>query len=244
MPWSLLAATLVASVALTARLLVWLPPPQLIRILPWLQSLAAGLLMGDALLHMVPDALAQGESIGRVGPHILMGMLALFTVECVLRALRTPGTTATFAHMNIVGDALHHLVDGVVIGASFTVNPAVGWLVALAIMLHELPREVSNAGVLIAGGYDRDAAFILTFATCGATPFGALLMAGLAPAAFLAESLVLAAGTTLYLACGDLIPALWANATKSRQRLAPALGVSAGVILMWIAALLERAVLK
>jgi zinc and cadmium transporter len=243
MPWSLLAAALVASVAFAARLLVWLPSPQLMRALPWLQSLAAGLLLGDALLHMLPDALAQGESIARVGPHILIGVLALFAVECLLRALRTSGATATFAQMNIVGDALHHLVDGVVIGASFAVHPTVGWLVALAIMLHELPREVSNAGVLIAGGYDRETAFMLTFVTCGATLLGTLLMGSLAPPAFLAESLVLAAGTTLYLACGDLIPALWVNASKHRQRLAPVLGVSLGVVLMWLAAWLERALL-
>jgi len=59
---------------------------------------------------------------------------------------------AMFARMDMVGDALHHLVDGIVTGASFMIGPALGAMVAIAIMAHESPREAGNAGVLIAGG--------------------------------------------------------------------------------------------
>ena len=67
---------------------------------------------------------------------------------------------------------------------------------------------------------------------------------GLAPPEFLPESLVVAAGTTVYLACGDIIPAIWVNTLQNRRTLTPALGVGLGVSLMWMAALLERTMLS
>lgn len=232
-PWSLAGSLLVASVALAARLLVWLPRRSLDAAIPWLQSLAAGLLLGDASLHMLPASLAEGVPSAAVGSYLAIGIISLFAIECVVRAFGRRTASAPFARLNVVGDTVHHLVDGAVIGASFAVNVTVGSIVTMAIMLHELPREVGNAGVLIAGGYTRDQAIRMTLMTTGAVPLGALLIAIFGHTPFLGESLALAAGTTLYLSCGDIIPSLWA--AKYGGSLAPPLGVGAGMVLMWLA---------
>lgn len=237
---ALAASLLVAAASLSARLVVWLPPRRLQAWLPWLQATAAGLLLGDALLHMLPEAMAHGMSASQAGNCLALGILGLLVVECVVRTVGSHASTATFARMDIVGDTLHHAVDGIVIGASFAIDPTLGFVVALAIMLHELPREMSNAGVLIAGGYMPRRAFLLSVATTAAVPLGALSIALAGHSAiFLGTSLALAAGTTIYLACGDLLPGLWQNIGPG-HRFTPALGVAVGMAFMWLAAALDH----
>jgi zinc and cadmium transporter len=234
------ASLLVALASLAARLVMWLPPRRLLAWLPWLQATAAGLLIGDALLHMLPEAMERGISIDQAGERIALGMLGFLALECVVRAVGTSSPTTAFARMDIIGDALHHFVDGIVIGAAFAIDRTLGLVVALAILAHELPREIGNAGVLVAGGYAPRRAFSWTVATALAIPLGALLvtMTGHSPW-LLGTSLALAAGTTLYLACGDLLPGLWPNLGK-RHQFAPMLGVAAGMVFMWLAAGLEH----
>jgi len=234
------ASVAVAAASLSARLVVWLPPRHLQAWLPWLQAIAAGLLLGDALLHMLPEAMAHGITPDRVGICLALGIFGLLCIECVVRTADSDTGTAVFARMDIVGDALHHLVDGVVIGASFAIDRALGLVVALAILAHELPREMGNAGVLVAGGYAPRRAFLYSMATTAAIPVGALSIAvvGHSPV-FLGTSLALAAGTTLYLACGDILPGLWPGMRQGR-RFTPALGVAGGLAFMWLAAALDH----
>lgn len=234
------ACLLVAAASLAARLVMWLSPHRLKHWIPWLQAGAAGLLLGDALLHMLPEAMAHGLRPDELGIRLAAGMLCLLCVECVMRAMRTPSATAVFARMDLVGDALHHLVDGVVIGASFAIDRTLGLVVALAILAHELPREIGNAGVLVAGGYSPRRAFLLSVATTAMVPLGALgiALAGHSPL-FLGTSLALAAGMTLYLACGDVLPGLWSNVSR-RHSFTPALGIAGGMAFMWLTASLDR----
>lgn len=236
----LMASMLVAAVSLSARLVVWIPPRHLHAWLPWLQATAAGLLLGDALLHMLPEAMGHGMSASQAGSSLALGVLGLLCIECMVRALSTPSSAAAFARMDIVGDTLHHLVDGIVIGASFGIDRALGFVVALAIMGHELPREMGNAGVLIAGGYAPRRAFLLSVATTAAIPLGAIgiVLVGHSPM-FLGTSLALAAGTTIYLACGDVLPGMWPTLGQ-RHRFTPALGVAGGMAFMWLAAVLDH----
>jgi zinc and cadmium transporter len=234
------ASVLVALASLSARLVVWLPPRRLQAWLPWMQAAAAGLLIGDALLHMLPEAMARGISIDQAGERIALGMLGFLAIECVVRAFNASSQTAAFARMNIIGDTLHHFVDGIVIGAAFVIDHVLGYVVALAIMAHELPREMGNAGVLVAGGYPPSRAFFWSVITTLAIPLGALLvtLTGHSPW-LLGSSLALAAGTTLYLACSDVLPGMWPNLGK-RHSFAPIVGVAAGMAFMWLAATLEH----
>jgi zinc and cadmium transporter len=143
--------------------------------------------------------------------------------------------------MDVIGDFFHHLVDGIVIGSSFVISSMLGIVVAAAILAHEIPREAGNAAILVAGGYTPRRASVLSLATTAALPLGALSMTVVAhTSAFIGTSLAIAAGTTLYVALSDVIPAIWQNVGE-RTRLAPVLGVAAGLLFMWSAAAFERA---
>ncbi|MET0331099.1 MAG: ZIP family metal transporter [Dyella sp.] len=209
--------------------------------LPWMQALTIGLLLGDASLHMLPEALRYGSlSAQQVGMCLALGMLFLLLMECVIRRVSDDAGAAAFARMDVLADFLHHLVDGVVIGATFAVDTHLGVIVTLAVLGHELPREASNAGVLVAGGYAPRRAFALSVATTAAIPLGAvgIIALGQTPA-FLATNLVLAAGAAIYLACGDLLPGLW-QTLGQRGRFIPILGAATGLAFMWLAALGEQ----
>lgn len=232
-----LAATLgIASLAGVSAVVLRLPESTLRRWLPWWQAIAVGLLAGDATLHMMPDALTHGLPKERLLPLVALAMGALLVLELLVRALRHGGI-ASFARMNIVGDLTHHLSDGVVIGASFAISIPVGVVVTLAIAGHAIPRELSNAAVLIAGGETRKRAVLWTLATTVALPVGTTLTALLAdrPGA-IGTTLALASGATLYVALVDLLPPLWRQLGHPR-RYAPALGAVAGVALMWLSTL-------
>ena len=119
-------------------------------------------------------------------------------------------------------------------------RPGFGFVVALAIMAHEIPREAGNAGVLVAGGYAPTRAFGLSIATTVAIPLGAvgIVAIGHAPV-FIGTSLAIAAGSTIYLAIGDVLPGLWLS-LGARNRFTPVLGVVAGLLFMWAAALFDH----
>lgn len=237
---ALLASVAVACTALSAGLILRIPAVRLHAWLPWLQAMAAGLLLGDALLHMLPESIERGISVEWMGGCVALGALGLLGIECIVRTISPQSTTTTFAKMDIIGDLLHHLVDGIVIGASFVIDASLGTVVALAIMAHEIPRMAGNAGTLVAGGHAPVRAFGLSVATTAAIPMGALGMAlvGHAPLV-VGSSLALAAGTTIYLATGDLLPGLWQR-LGPHNRFTPVLGAGAGVVFMWAASRLEH----
>jgi zinc and cadmium transporter len=237
---AVLASGIVACAALSARSVVWMSAARLRVWLPWMQAIVVGLLLGDALFHMLPEAMEKGLSAGRMGECLAVGTVGLLGMECTVRAMSPSSATAAFAKMDVVADVFHHLVDGIVIGASFMIGPALGSLVALAIMAHELPREAGNAAVLVAGGYAPTRAFGLSIATTVAIPLGALgvVAVGHSPT-FIGNSLALAAGSTIYLATADVLPGLWLN-LGTRNRFIPVVGVIGGLFFMWAAAQFDK----
>jgi len=52
-------------------------------------------------------------------------------------------------------------------------------------------------------------------------------------------ALAAASGAVLYIALADILPGVWAR-LASHQRAVPAVGVCAGLLLMWLAAQLEH----
>lgn len=241
-PWipALLASVAVAATSVTTRWVVLTPMRRVQAWLPWMQAATAGLLLGDGLLHMLPEAMSHGVPGHAAGGVIALGVLLLVCVENLVRVWASSRDVAAFARMDVLGDALHHVVDGVVIGAAFTANTSLGVFVAVTVLLHELPRSVGHAGVLVAGGYAPVRAFGLSILAAAGVPLGAGLALGLGSASgFVGFGLAFAAGCTIYLACVDVLPAVWQR-LDARSRLAPAVGMIGGVVFMWAAALVDH----
>jgi zinc and cadmium transporter len=110
----------------------------------------------------------------------------------------------------LIGDALHNVLDGVLIAAAFLTDTHLGIVTALAIMAHEIPQEVGNFAVLLHSGMARKKALLLNLLTSltavlgGVIGFFALEHALKA----LPFALAVAAASLLYVAVADLIPGL------------------------------------
>lgn len=110
--------------------------------------------------------------------------------------------------------ALHNLPEGMVIGASYANDSAVGFTItgglvlAIVIGLHNIPEGMSVSVPLIAGGMNKAKAVFVTAATGAPTIIGAILgytFGSLGPTA-LAISLSFASGAMLYVVFGELLP--------------------------------------
>jgi zinc and cadmium transporter len=110
----------------------------------------------------------------------------------------------------LVGDALHNVLDGVLIAAAFLTDLHLGLVTAVAIMAHEIPQEVGNFAVLLNSGVSRRRALVLNLLTSLTAVIGGVVgyFALEKTLAALPFALAVAASSLLYVAVADLIPGL------------------------------------
>lgn len=214
-----ISACLVVSLcSLSSVFALWLPLSTLKRIVPFLVALAVGVLLGDAFIHLIPDAVARHGSVSDVCLIVLVGVFVFFVLEKLVRwrhdhnvDTRPAGSEILpLAKMNLIGDAIHNFVDGILIAGSFLADPVVGIATTLAIVAHEVPQELGDVGALLRGGYRPTQAVLYNF-YCSLTVLpGALFTLLLSQVAesSLIVLLPLAAGGFIYIAASDLIPVL------------------------------------
>jgi len=136
----------------------------------------------------------------------------------------------------LVGDALHNVLDGVLIAAAFLTDIHLGIVTALAIMAHEIPQEVGNFAVLLNSGVSRRRALVLNLLTSltavigGVVGFFALEQALRA----LPFALAVAAASLLYVAVADLIPGLHRR-VDARSSVAQVVLIGLGIALITFA---------
>jgi zinc and cadmium transporter len=99
-------------------------------------------------------------------------------------------------------DVLHNFLDGILIAATFLIRPELGLLTALAIGLHELPRELGTFGLFVHGGLTPRRAVLFNALTAVFAMAGAALtlLVGAAAEQIAVYALPFAAGTMLYIA--------------------------------------------
>jgi zinc and cadmium transporter len=207
-------------------------------------SLAIGALLGDAFIHLIPEAFEEAPGI-LTSVLIIAGILVFFVMEKALhwhhhgedptdRAVHPVGQLVLFS------DGVHNFLDGVIIGISFLISVPVGLATTLAVILHEIPQEIGDFAVLLHAGYTKARALWLNFVSA------LLAVAGVAAAFLLGEAagavnswlLPLATGGFIYISLADLLPEL--QKTKEGQNtLLQILAIVIGVGSMVALALLE-----
>jgi zinc and cadmium transporter len=211
--YTLTAVFIVSLVSFIGILTVSLKLEVLKKILLFLVSLSAGVLLGGAFFHLIPEAAEKsGFSINLAG-YVLAGILIFFALEKMIcwRHCHVPTSDEhphPFALMNLVGDALHNFIDGMIIAGTFLVSIPLGISTTIAVIFHEIPQEIGDFGVLIHGGFSRFKALMLNFASALTAILGAALVLALnmkieTITAFLVP---FTAGGFIYIAGSDLIP--------------------------------------
>lgn len=178
-------------------------------------SLAVGALLGDAFIHLIPEAFENSSNSVIVSLLIIFGILIFFTIEKFFH-WHHHGEDKEITQIHPVGklllftDGFHNFIDGIIIGVSFLVSIPIGIATTLAVVLHEIPQEIGDFAVLIHSGYDKKRALCLNFLSALTSVLGvfiALIFGGVAKT-FTLWIIPIAAGGFIYIAMADLIPEL------------------------------------
>jgi zinc and cadmium transporter len=195
-----------------ASLMLLLKDEDLNRISTYFLYVASGILLGAAFLGMIPKAIMLAEP-AKVTGFVLIGILFLFILEKIV-LWRNCGNKDCDRHSTasssvaLIGDAFHHVIDGIVITSSFLVSTEVGLMVSVSIAFHEIPKSLGDLSILIKNGLTRQKAFwYKTLSVSTALIFGII-------AYFLSSSikviipyvLAFSAASFLYLSMAQLIP--------------------------------------
>lgn len=208
-------------------------------------SLAIGALLGDAFIHIIPEAFegSLGASVSSI--LIIVGILLFFVIEKFIH-WHHHGEDKEEVHIHPVGklvlftDGFHNFIDGAIIGASFLISLPVGIATTIAVILHEIPQEIGDFAVLIHSGYTKKRALFLNFISALAAFLGLafVFIFGNVIENFVMWVVPIAAGGFIYIAVADLIPEL--HKTKSvKHSLIQLAVIMIGVISMVALLLIE-----
>ncbi len=251
--YTFLSVLAVSTVSLVGVVALSVNQTFLRKILSILVGLAAGALMGDAVIHLIPEALGALGSERVFGMSVLTGIILFFVLEKYLRwhhahhgneeeheIEERENHPRHLAPLVLIADGIHNTIDGAIIAASYLISPPIGIATTIAVFLHEIPQEIADYALLIHSGLSRTKALLFNLFS-GLTAFagagiifafqGALPSLGAFAAAF-------TAGAFIYIAATDLIPELQKtrDPKRSTRELAAFIG---GILLMFALSFVE-----
>jgi len=242
---TLISAGLITISSLAGGFVMIVPQPRLDRIISHMISFAVGALLGGAFLHLIPRAF-EHDAVGSDTPlYIVAGIMGFFVLERFLHGHHEHHLEGE-AHpvkpivaMSIAGGTMHNLVDGMIVAASYAVSVEAGIVTTAAILLHQIPQEIGDFGILVHGGLTPVKALLYNFGSGGAAIVGALIayFIGSVAGDFAPIIVALTAGSFIYIAASDLIPEL-RRSTGHKASFQQLLLMAAGVGLMLIPRLL------
>ncbi len=211
----------VVSVLLAAAL----SAPLLSLLVKHLVSLSTGVLLGTALLHVLPEAFESGTSPSYLFMTLLGGLMFFFLLEKAELYRHGHHHEDDEHHHHhgfdhdqagrgglsvLLGDSIHNFCDGILIAAAFMLDTHVGMVTALAIIAHEIPQEVGDFIVLVNAGFTRQRALLYNaISGLSAVLGGVLGYVLIGPwQAYLPYLMVVASSSFIYVAVADLIPQL------------------------------------
>ena len=177
-----------------------------------LVSLAVGALLGDVFIHIIPEAYESAVHPAFISLTIIGGILLFFILEKLMHWHHHDGEENLLhvGRMVLVSDGVHNFIDGLMVAASYLVSIEVGVATTIAVILHEIPQEIGNFGVLIHAGYTKAKALWFNFLSALTSVLGAIvaLALGSMTETFALWLLPITAGSFIYIALSDLIPEL------------------------------------
>lgn len=220
----IVAATFIGGL-ISVLLAAALSAPLLGLIVRHLVSLSTGVLLGTALLHVLPEAFESSKPPHGLFLTLLGGLLFFFLLEKaeLYRHGHHHEHDGHHHHHHfdkeqagrggwsvLVGDSIHNFCDGVLIAASFLADPHLGFVTSLAIIAHEIPQEVGDYIVLINAGFSRMRALVYNMISGMSAVVGGVLGYFLIGPwkDLLPYMMVVAASSFVYVAVADLIPQL------------------------------------
>ncbi|MDP2693146.1 MAG: ZIP family metal transporter [bacterium] len=239
--YTIISITAVSLISLLGAFTLLINAKKLKKVLVLFVSFSAGAMIGDAFIHLLPETIEKYGFGLKISLLIIAGIAIFFVLEKVIhwRHCHHPVTEDhihPFAITNLVGDGIHNFIDGIIIGTSYIVSIPVGVATTIAVIIHEIPQEIGDFGVLLHGGFSKRKAIFFNLITALLSIVGGIFALVVVN---YNENLVgyfipFAAGAFIYVASADLIPELHKEikATKSLMQFGSfILGITIMIIL-------------
>ncbi len=243
--YTILSVIIVSLISFIGILTISLKEKFLRKLLLFFVSFAAGALIAGAIVHLLPEAFKEYGISLNISLYFLIGILVFFLLEKVLhwRHCHIPTSKQHPHHlatMNLVGDFFHNFIDGMVIAGSYLANIQLGITTTIAVILHEIPQEIGDFGILLYAGLTKYKALFLNFLSALSAILGAILIL------FIGKTipnltmflLPFTAGGFIYIASSDLIPELQKQ-TEIKQSLLQFIFLVLGMLVMLTFVFLE-----
>ena len=198
--------------------------------IPLILGFSAGAVIGVALFDLTPEALQLGA---RLGPMTVVGLIGggfcgYMLLERTLNAL----AQGRGGHLGPASLTIHSLLDGLGIGLAFQVGPAVGVVVAVAVLAHDVADGINTVNLSLSGGGGprRARGWLIADATAPLVGIGLTRLFSVAEGT-LGLVIALFAGFFLYIGAAELTPA----SHRALPRLWTSLATIVGMAVMWVA---------
>lgn len=241
----LISVIIVSLISLVGIVTISIKIKKLKKIIIYFVSFAAGALFGGAFIHLLPEAIEKTSSTLTISLFVLIGIIFLFIIEKIVKwrhchDLECKGHPSSFAYTNLIGDGIHNFIDGLIIAVAYLVNFQIGLATTIAVILHEIPQEIGDFGVLIHAGFSKAKALWFNFLTALTAIIGAIVALTISTHI---ENLTIflipfAAGGFIYIAGSDLIPELHKE-VKVKKSILQLLVFVLGIAVMFSLLLLE-----
>jgi zinc transporter ZupT len=195
-----------------------------------LLALATGMVIGVAIFDLIPEAIGIGA--GQPGVAVLLALTGVSAIGyAVVDRMGNHRSSAFSGMRSVLAPAcltLHSFIDGAGIGLAFQLGSRAGWLVAVAVIAHDLADGV-NAVTLARVTGSRGAAKTWLVANTLAPLAGAVLGGRVAmPPALFAMLLSALAGVFLFVGGARLLP----RSLAARPQVSTVCIGASGVLLM------------
>ena len=195
-------------------------------------SLAAGALLATAFMHLLPEAFESQASAQELFGTLLVGLVFFFLLDKAElwhhghEHHHGPHTDAHAGHGQhqhdhatpprtggwavLTGDSVHAFGDGILIASAFMADMRLGFVAALAVLVHEVPHHMGDLVVLRGTSSNRRVALLKVSLAGAVTALGGMVGYGLVDLLhdWLPYFLVVASSSFIYVALADLIPQL------------------------------------
>ncbi len=242
---------MVSLLSFSGLLLLAMRAAQLKRMIFILVSFAVGALFGNTFFILIPESFHLIANSQTIGLLVISGLVIMFVFEKFIHWHHNHNLEdenghehvheadhqhkeAPLGYISLLTDSLHNFTDGVLIAAAWMASTEVGIATTLAVVVHEIPQEISDFGVLLHAGFSKKKALWLNFIAACTAILGGILTFSLGSVSETISVYILpfAAGGFIYLAGSDLIPELHREKSVNRN-LIQLVAILAGLILMF-----------
>ncbi len=213
--YAIISVLLISLISLIGIFTLWMKVEKLKKILIYLVSFSAWWLLWDAFIHLLPEVVQENGFTIQTSFFVLAWILfGLITEKIIHRNHCHMPITKThihpFALMNLIWDIVHNFIDWLIIWASYLISIPTWIATSIAVLLHEIPQEIWDFGVLIHWWFSKKKALLVNFLTALTAILWVIIALSLSRYNYqLVQFLIpFAAWSFVYIAWSDLIPEL------------------------------------